>query len=370
MKLKYTPPPVLRLPVALTVLIAVLVLTGCGGEAPTEEAAEVRPVKTILIESTGMESIREFPAVVQATQKADLSFRVSGKLKEFPAKEGDEVQQGDVIAQLDDTDFKIALNDARAAYTRALADFKRAKELLPEGHISRSDYDKLDSQNKQSSASLQLAKQNLEYTILKAAFNGVVAKRFVENFEEVSAKQGIVLLQDISSLDIIFDIPESLMILVDRRKRGGKSGRNIVARFHAIKDKEFPLTFKEVATDADERTQTYKVTFTMSPPERYNILPGMKATVIADSSDIEGNELSVLLPVTAVSASSDKQATVWLVDEETMTVKRDQVEIGGMQQDAIEVIGLKPGSRVVTTGVAFLREGMKVSLLETGEQPD
>ncbi|MCW8963602.1 MAG: efflux RND transporter periplasmic adaptor subunit [Gammaproteobacteria bacterium] len=370
MKLKYFPPPVLELPAALTALIAVLVLAGCGGEAPPEQEPEVRPVKTILIESTGMESIREFPAVVQATQQADLSFRVSGKLKEFPVKEGDEIEQGDVIARLDDTDFKIALNDARAAYTRALADFKRAKELLPEGHISRSDYDKLDSQNKQTNASLQLARQNVEYTMLKAAFDGVVAKRLVDNFEEVSAKQGIVRLHDTSSLDIIFDIPESLMILVDRSKRGQGSGRKVVARFNAIQNKEFPLTFKEVATDADERTQTYKITFTMSPSERYNILPGMKATVITDTSDIEGKEHSVLLPIAAVSAGADKQATVWLVDEQTMTVKPEQVKVGDMQSDSIEVIGLEPGKRVVTTGVAFLREGMKVSLLETGEQPD
>ena len=370
MKLKYFPQPVLKLAVTLVFLSVISMLTGCGREAPTEEEPTVRPVKTTLIESTGVQNFREFPAIVRATQQAEVSFRVSGKLKEFPVKEGDEVNQGDVIARLDDTDYKIALNDARAAYTKALADFKRGKELLPQGHISRSDYDKLDSQYKQSNASLQLAKQNVEYTTLKAAFDGNIAKRLVDNFEEVNAKQGIVTLHDTSSLDIIFDIPENLMILVDRRRRGENPDSKIVARFQAIKDQEFPLTFKEVATDADSRTQTYKITFTMSPSERFNILPGMTATVIADTSNIEGKELSVLLPVTAVTASTDKQATVWLVDEETMTVKPVQVKVGMMQGDGIEVIGLESGNRVVTTGVVFLREGMLVSLLETGEQPE
>ena len=370
MKMIFFPDPALRFPATLAVLGMALVLAGCSREAPTEEEPTVRPVKTILIESTGMESIREFPAVVQATQQAELSFRVSGKLKEFPAKEGDEVEKGDVIAQLDNTDFKIALRDARASATRARADFKRAAELLPDGNISRADYDRLDASNKKAAANLEQAKQNLDYTTLKAAFDGTVAKRFVDNFEEVAAKQRIVLLHDTSSLDIIFDIPETLMILVDRRRRGQDTDRRVVARFNAIQGKEFPLTFKEVATDADERTQTFKITFTMSPSERYNILPGMKATVIADTSDIEGKGLSVLLPVTAVTASTDKQATVWLVDEQTMTVRSDQVEVGDMQSDSIEVIGLEPGKRVVTTGVSFLREGMKVSLLETGEQPE
>lgn len=370
MKLKYFPAPVLKIPATLAVLSLTLVLAGCGREAPPEEEPTVRPVKTILIESRGVQNFREFPATVKATQQAEMSFRVSGKLKEFPVKEGDEVGQGDVIARLDDTDFKIALNDARAAYTRALADFKRAKELLPQGHISRADYDKLESQHKQTNASLQLAKQNVEYTTLKAAFDGNIAKRLVDNFEEVNAKQAIIRLHDTSSLDIIFDIPENLMILFDRSKRGDRPDRKIVARFQAIRDKDFPLSFKEVTTDADARTQTYKVTFTMSPPERFNILPGMTATVVADTSHVEGKELSVLLPVTAVTASTDKQATVWLVDEKTMTVKPDQVKVGMMQGDRIEVIGLEPGNRIVTTGVAFLREGMQVSLLETGEQPE
>jgi RND family efflux transporter MFP subunit len=357
------------LPRTVVILMLALVFSGCSDDSVDDKEEPVRPVKTILIESMGLENTRSFPGIVDASQKAEMSFRVSGKLNELPVNEGQEIEQGDVIAQLDNTDFNIALKDSRASHQRAKADFKRAKKLLPEGHISRSDYDKLDAQFKTATADLAQAQQNLAYTTLKASFSGVVAKRYVQNFEEVSAKQKIVLLHDTSSLDISFDIPENLMILINRGKRDGDSRRKVVAEFKAIKDKQFPLTFKEVATAADKVNQTFKVTFTMEPPEGFNILPGMITTVIADSSDLESNAQAILLPVAAVISNTDKQATVWLVDEKTMTVFPQKVQAGIMQKDQIEVTGLKSGNRVVVTGVPFLREGMKVSLLETGEQP-
>lgn len=368
MYLKYLPAIGMKFLTVISIA-SVLLLGGCGDKTPEEQPEPVRPVKTLLIEAMGAQSLREFPGIVRASQEAELAFQVSGKLKEFPVREGDDVEQGDVIAQLDETDFQIALNDASASHKKAKADYQRAKELLPQGHISRSDYDKLESQYNQALASLEQAKQNFDYTTLRAAFKGTVAKRFVENFEQINAKQKIALLQDHSSLDIVFDIPENLMILIDRHNRGNQPKRNIYAQFNAIPGEQFPLIFKEVATDADERTQTYRITVTMTPHERFNILPGMTTTVVADASHLKQFDQVVLLPVSSVSTNTDKQATVWLVDEQSMTVNPQQVEVGPMQGDRIKVTGLKPGNRVVTTGVAFLRKGMKVSLLETGEQP-
>jgi RND family efflux transporter MFP subunit len=356
---------------SLSALALFVMLSGCGKNEPQQTAEKIRPVKTMLIQSMGGQKIREFPGLVGATQRAELSFRVAGKLAELPVKEGDLIESGEVIARLDDTDFKIALNDSQATYKKALADFKRAEELLPQGHISRSDYDKLDAQYKTAKANLDLSRQNLNYTTLTAAFTGTVAKRYVDNFEEISAKQPVVLLQDTSKLDISIDIPERLAILIDPSRRRSESERGqIHARFGAIRDQQFPLTFKEATADADPQTRTYKATFTMDQPDGYNILPGMNTTVVADTSHLESTTEAVLLPTSAVVSDNQKQATVWLVDEETMTVHPQPVEAGTMQGNRIFVNGLKSGDRVVTAGVPFLRKGMKVSLLETGEQPE
>ncbi|MFV2005371.1 MAG: efflux RND transporter periplasmic adaptor subunit, partial [Gammaproteobacteria bacterium] len=181
------------------------------------------------------------------------------------------------------------------------------------------------------------------------------------------AKQTIFALQDISSLDIEVDLSENLMI----RARKNKNKKNIYATFNAIKGKQFPLTIKEISTQADEQTQTYRVTLSMQPPEGYRILPGMSATVVAITKGMEQTESEwVKLPVAAVISNLEKQGTVWVVDETSMTVSSRVVETGDLSGRNIAVMGLNLGERIVTAGAAFMREGMKVSLLETGEQPN
>ncbi|HHO60047.1 MAG TPA: hypothetical protein ENJ64_07360 [Thiotrichales bacterium] len=158
------------------------------------------------------------------------------------------------------------------------------------------------------------------------------------------------------------------MIAIDKDRSGT---RKLFARFDTIKDRSFPLKFVEATTKADEITKTFKVTLKMDKPPAYNILPGMTATVYAQilPSEITATQ-NIPLPVSAVVANSKKQATVWVVDEETMTVHPQKVTTGFLAGDTIQVSGVEAGERVVTAGAAFLRDGMKVTLLQTGEQPE
>jgi RND family efflux transporter MFP subunit len=346
-------------------LFGTLFLTGCGEEETAQEIEVVRPVKTLVVGGGDGGSTREFPGVVDATQKADISFRISGKLKSISIKEGDQVVEGQELAKLDQTDLKITLADRKASYDTAKANFDRAAKLVKKGHISKTDYDKLKANYAGAKAGLESAQQDIKYATLRASFAGYISKRYVENFEEVSAKQTIFSLQDVSSLDIKIDISENLMI----RAKKNKNKRHLYATFNAIKDKQFPLTVKEISTQADEQTQTYQATLNMKPPENYRILPGMSATVVANMKGMEQTESNwVNLPVSAVISNLEKQGTVWLVDETNMTVSPRTVETGALTGRNVAVIGLNLGDRIVIAGAAFMREGMKVSLLETGEQ--
>jgi multidrug efflux pump subunit AcrA (membrane-fusion protein) len=142
------------------------------------------------------------------------------------------------------------------------------------------------------------------------------------------------------------------------------------AVYNQIKDVKFPLGLKEVSTKADANTRTFQVTLKMDHPENYNVLPGMTATVFAQVFASERDDTqSVLLPVTAVISDAGKNPIVWILDEETLTVSSKPVTVGQMTTDSITVFGIEPGQRVVTAGAAFMREGLKVTLLQTGEQP-
>ncbi|MCP3851919.1 MAG: efflux RND transporter periplasmic adaptor subunit, partial [Gammaproteobacteria bacterium] len=196
---------------ALIILSAALVLmTGCDKKQEVKVVEEVRPVKTILVKAPDAGGIRNFPGRIDANKKAELSFRVSGKVHELLVKEGDLVTKGDIIAKLDPTDFQITVNDKTALFTRASNDYKRGKELVKEGNISKRDYDKLESSFLSAKADLNLAKQQLQYTELSAPFDGTVARRYIQNYEEVQAKQGIIALNDNEVLEVKFDLPENL----------------------------------------------------------------------------------------------------------------------------------------------------------------
>ena len=354
-----------KLSFAILILCSIFVISACEEPAQTFVASS-RPVKTIVIGGDATGDTRTFPAVVDAIQKAKISFRVDGKVQKILVKEGEEVKKGQILAELDPTDFKITLNDRKASYDTAKANYDRAVALVKKGAISQVDHDNIRAKYHTAKANLDTAKQNLLYTKLKANFNGYIAKRHVEKFEEVVLSQTIFSLEDVSALKIKIDVPENLMILIDNSREGK---RNLRAVFDNISNQEFPLSFLESATKADPNTRTFKVTLKMESPEKYNVLPGMTATVFADLFGSETqSDTAISLPVSAVISNNEKQATVWVVDEKTMTVNPKKVTPGLMVGDTIQVEGLNPGERVVVAGAPFLRNDMKVTLLETGEQ--
>lgn len=347
--------------------LAIVSLYGCGKEKEVVKEAVIRPVKTVLIEDQQLGSDRNFPGRVDAVQRAQVSFRVPGKLIKIHVKEGEQVKKGDLLAELDPTDYKITLNNRTASYNRTKADYTRGKELIEDGYISRTQFDKMQADFTTAKANLNQAKQDLKYTKLVAAFAGVIAKRYIENFEEVQAKQEIFNLSDVSQVEVKIDVPERVMRL-------GRDQKNKVKAFAVLSDSldmRFPLTLKEVATKADEQTQTFEVTFVMDQPQQLMLLPGMTATV---QIELFANTLKnhyFLLPISAVKGASDMQPTVFIVDPESNTLKSRKVSVGSMERGNIQVTdGLEPGDRVVIAGISFVREGDKVNLMKHVEQAD
>ncbi len=346
-------------------LASSFILSACD-EPPQTFVAGSRPVKTIVVGGNASSDARAFPAIVDAIQKADISFRVSGKIYKILVKEGDGVKKGQILAELDPTDFEIKLKDRQASYDTAKANYERAKTLVKKGAISKVDHDNLRAKFHTAKANLDAARQDLTYTRLRASFDGIIAKRHVENFEEVILSQTIYSLEDVSALKLKIDVPENIMILIDKSRKGE---RDLHAIFENIPKKKFPLVFLEVSSKADPKTKTFKATFKMQTPDGYNVLPGMTATVFAEMFANESNsEFMISLPVSAVISNNEKQATVWIVDEKTMTVNPRTVTPGLMVGNVMQVEGVNLGERVVIAGASFLRNDMKVTLLKTGEQ--
>jgi len=287
------------------------------------------------------------------------------------------VEADQVLARLDPADYQLVYADKKATFDNTKSNFARAKELVADGNISRMDYDKMQANYRSATAALSQAEKDLEYTVLKSPFRGRIAERKVENFEEVQAKQTVFSLQNTSRLDVIIDVPESVVRLV-RSVNGQQAGiaadeRARVTRAWAVfeghPDEKFPLRPKEIATKANDQTQTFKATFSMEAPTNFTVLPGMTTTVLLDLSQLVTRDLVKRVPVRAVQADSGLKPRVWVLDPQTMTVSARQVAIGRMTGDMIEITdGLNGGEEIVSVGAPYLAEGMHVTRMKMTEQ--
>lgn len=351
-------------------------LAACSDSDPAPPPAPTRPVKTFVVAGGSENAVRTFPGRIDATQRAELAFRVAGQLQDILVKEGDLVQEGQVIARLDPTDYQLVYEDRKAIFDNAKANFERGKGLIADGNISRMDFDRMEAEFRTTSASLSQAEKNLEYTVLTSPFAGRIAKRWVENFEDVIAKQTVFTLQNINELDVIIDLPESVVRMV----RGGVSrstgadsrvegATKAYARFEGRPDARFRLKPKEIATKADSQTQTFRATWTMDAPTEFTVLPGMTTSVELDMSALVDSDTVRRVPVRAVQADSKLKPRVWVLDPETMTVSSQNVTIGRMVGRSIEVTdGLDGGEEIVAVGAPYLAEGMKVTRMVQSEQ--
>lgn len=359
----------------LTQLICIipilLFISACDEQQTTVEEEPLRPVRTVLASAGDGITGRDFPGIVIAENRADLSFRVSGKLKELLVKEGEQVVKGQVLARLDQTDFKIELNDKQASYDKSKASFKRSATLVEPGHISRREFDEIKAAYSTADAHLKAAKQNLIYTELKAPFDGNITKTYIDNFEEAMARDKIATLQDLKSMQIEIDIPESLMINVRR----SSEQRQIHATFDAIKDKKFPLTFHEVSAQADETTHAFKIRFRLPPIKNYTILAGMTATVVADKApDADGgaDKKEIIIPSHAVLEDNNGRFVYIAIPESvssmTGIVHRRSVTTSRLTNSGLLITsGLDPDDLVVTAGMSKMQEGLRVRLMVNPE---
>lgn len=356
------------IPHFILLAVGVTSLFACSKKDVEDKEPVVRPAKIFTVGQVNDSLIRSFPGEVQSSKRAIQSFRVGGELKELPAVPGQKIKRGDIMARLDQKDFKLKYDDSKAKFDLAKVQYKRSEEILAKGLIARADYDKAKSRYLAANADLKLAKSNLDYTTLTAPFDGVISKVHVDNFANVKANEPIVHIQSLANVDIVFQLPENVVARIKTSK--GKKA-DIKVRFDAKEDKTYQAVAKELDREADTQTQTYRAVVTMDRPTEFLVLDGMSTTVIVDfSKSFSDTAEKILLPPAAVFAAEDealdsKQRYVWLVDPKSMQVSKQAITVGKLSNQGIEVLsGLEIGHKIISAGVSFIQDGQKIKLLE------
>lgn len=358
-------------------LAAILLLAGCDEEEVAEVKIEPRPVQAIPVDARSALGQRAFSGRARPAREAELSFRVGGRLSKRRVDVGDIVEAGDLIAELDTSTFQADVARLEADLAAAQADFRakdqqheRIMTLVNSGTYSeaRGDQaagirDSAASVVKSVRSALERAKLDLSYTTLAAPYPGRVVRVSAEDFEDVRAQQEIVRLLDISAVEMVIDVPETLIPLAPLVE-------TLTVTFDAFPDVDLIATVKEIGAEASATTRTFPVTLRMEQPEDVEILPGMAGSAIVRTARDVDLTMRLILPTTAVRPMSDggDDFAVWVVDPDTSTVSLRPVALGSLLNDGYEVTGgLKSGEWVVTAGIFSLTEGQKVQLPPSGD---
>jgi membrane fusion protein, multidrug efflux system len=352
----------------LTVLLLLLV-SGCNNPKVVED---IRPVRTMIVGGQAHETSTVVTGQVTAHVYVNASFRVPGKLAQRLVAAGKAVRAGQLLARLDDTVFKDALTAAKAEVSSARAALELAEKLesrngslLKSNAVSQNDYDetlrKLKSARSElesAEAKARIAKEQLDYTQLRAETDGVVTERLVEVGEVVTAAQPVFRIAQNKTKDAVFEMPEDII------RSGLVSGQKIESCLDRNRDICASATVYEIAPEADAVTRTYQTKAVFANGDSSQMLLG--STILGRF--IFKPEENLQIPASALTIF-EEQPAVWLVEPSTQSVALRAVEIEQYTTDKIVLSkGLHSGDRVVTAGVQSLREGQKVRTMEESHE--
>ena len=345
--------------------VAAIVLTACSPEKPPPEA--LRMVRTAVVRYGTEREANRYVGTVQPRHEVDQAFRVGGKVVSRKVDVGQTVRVGDVLAVLDDTDYRIAEEAARqqllAAQTRARqaeSDRKRLEALKADGSVSESDEEHADSEARGSKAAaeaaakqFELAANRLKYTVLHASRSGAVTQVRFEIGQVVAEGQPGVSIADEAEPEIVVDVPEDHLASF-------KAGR-FKATLAAAPEESFAVVLRELSPQAAPQTRTFRARLKPATPRRLPL--GATATLYAERAT--SGEQAAAIPASAITQAKGAPA-LWIVQtagsKPVGQVELVPVEVRGYRNDEVLVSGPPAGALVVTAGVQKMAPGLRGAL--------
>lgn len=350
-------------------------LAGCSRPEPPPEP--VRAVKLLTVGASEVQAQRLFAADVRARVESRLGFRVAGKLVQRHVELGQAVRAGQLLAQLDARDYRLAVQAAQAQVAAATtqrdlaqADYERFAQLKAQNFISGAELDRrrATAQAAQAQLTQALAQASSQgnqehYTQLRADADGVVTAIEAEPGQVLEPGQTVLRLAQDGARDAVFAVPEDLVSQL-------RVGQEVAVRpwgGAAEGAAKLRATVRDIAASADPVTRTFTVKAALSGSP----LPPLGATLTVYPSAFAPSGVQALrLPTSALWAQG-QQTAVWVFDAASSTVRAQVIKVA--QVDGNEVLvraGLQAGAQVVATGVHVLAPGQKVSIYQAKTAPE
>lgn len=340
--------------------VLALILTACGGGngngGPPEGMAQPVLVETVRIEV--VEDQLRLIGTLQAVDRADLSSVREGRIAALRFTEGQVVNQGDVLIELDARVARAAVAEARAAYQLASAELKRNQDLIQDRTISPQEFDRVEGAYAVAKAALQRYKEHLADMTILAPFSGVIGNRNYSEGQYVAQGQSIARLVAVDPMEVVFNVPERFLGRL-------ALGQRVDVRIDAFPGEIFQgeVVFIDPELDRASRTARIKA---LVPNEEGKLRQGMlgRLAVITETRDEA--------PVVAESAIVIRgtRHLIYVVGEEN-TIEMREVKTGRRLNGRVEIReGVAPGEVVVIEGVQKVWPGSLVEPREMGKNDD
>jgi len=347
--------------ISVAAFACVLLLSACqpGNEAKEEDEEEIPPVpvETSTPLRGDVVAVYSGTAPIEAFAEAEVIAKVAGEVREILAEEGDEVDEGQILARLDGDRLRLELNESRARLKKMQRDFQRNKDLSDKGLLSEGDFEKLRYDLEALQASYNLASLELDYTQIRAPISGVVSERYIKLGNTIAIGEAAFRVTSFDPLVAYLHVPE-------REYRQILAGQPVVIGIDALADQEIVTTVTRVSPIVDPETGTFKITIEIRDNER-RIKPGMfgRMSIVYDRHE---NVLQV--PRSAIVEDMGNE-TVFVI-EDGKAVRRI-VETGYGQNGMIEITsGLDDDDNVITVGQVGLKPDAKVTVINAPPEPE
>lgn len=340
----------------LGAVLVTALLCSCSGRTTSEPFVQsVSLTKPVALNA---ETTRIYAGMVRAAQEINLGFKTAGQIARIPVSEGDYVQQGQLLAELDDADYRLAVEALQIQYDQLKDEVERTKQLFEQKSVSANDFEKATSGLRQLGVQLQANRHKLEYTKLYAPADGYIRQVNFSPAEMVDAGTTLFTLLDVSRLEVEVCIPASEYLRRDRFT-------GFTCRTAGLESR-MPMRLGGMTPKADG-TQLYHLTLAFAGRPDRRLTAGMNVEVgitVADTARTGGFGV----PPGAVFLDGDKPC-VWVFRADS-TIERRPVTLHNLDNEGRAVIidGLTGGERIVRAGVSALEEGEKVRVVAAPSQ--
>lgn len=340
----------------IATVLSIFTLQACGSgndqnnNSDDNDSTLVIPVEVNDVSRGDISAYYSNTATLEAVQEATIVSKVRGIVQSLKVEEGDYVKAGQILAKIEDDQYRIESERAKATMDRLYNDYQRNKELFDKKLISAEVYENSRYEYESQKSAYELAQLNYDYTSIKSPISGVISERFIKVGNMIGTDQQVFKVTDFDPIQANLFIPEH-----ERSKM--KKGQRAELIADAIPGKVFAGKIERISPIIDPQTGTFKVTVYLDDNEDM-LRPGMfgRVKIVYDT-----RMNTKMIPKAAIISEDETQSVFVIKDSLAF---RKTIRTGYVNGTSIEVLeGLEEGEVVVTTGQGSLTDSTRVNVI-------